>query len=83
MMAWMKGVAKLDILSLDGFACLGNELTFESKVLTYTVLPLIVAFMIFCPLIIARLRGYHDDDHDENHRHITVTDRFWTNLMFM
>jgi len=83
MVVWMKGVAKLDLLSLEGFACLGNEVAFESKVLTYTMLPLIIACMIVCPLILAKLRGYSRHDHNDYHRSVTVTDRFWTNLMFM
>ena len=80
---YIKGLAKLDLMSMDGLACLGNEVTFESKVVTYTAIPPIIAFMIWVPLLTARVRGYHAQEHDENHRDVTVTDRFWTNLMFM
>ena len=79
----IKGLIKLDIFSFSAFACLGTGVGFQSKVIAYTLAPLCITVLIFCPVPVAWLRGYSDHLHQEHSRSVLVQDRFWTNLMFM
>ena len=86
-MMWCKATLNFSVLSLPGVSCLWRDLDYNTKLITYTVIPLAFSFMLLGPVfLILMLRLLNRNSEDQALFEKTsslVLDRFWNALMFM
>jgi len=69
-----KGVFKLDVLALPGLSCLWAGITFQTYMLTYTLVPLGLCATLFLPVAVAYGKGLQKKSPSRWRR---TLDRFW------
>ena len=85
MMVWLKSTLFLDVLQLPGMACLWNGISFQSRLLTYTLGPIAVILLLLLPVAYAWVAGYkskRDVECSEGSKWSAATDAAWKNIMY-
>lgn len=79
-MVWLKVTFNFSILELPGLSCLWAGISFRTKLLVYTLGPLIMASLFLLPVMVELLLVCFRKPTSS----ITVTiDLFWNNIMFL
>jgi hypothetical protein len=83
-MMWCKVTFNFSLLSLPGISCLWRNMDYDSKLMSYTLIPLGLAVMLFSPvLLISFLKHNKQSSMDELKVFSLIQDRFWQAIMFM
>ncbi len=80
-MIWLKGTLFLDIMSLPGLSCLWHGVSFQNRLMTYTLAPLAVIFILLIPVIVNALIVKFVSQSFEQRRERVVS-AAWRNIMF-
>jgi hypothetical protein len=85
LMLWCKVTFNFSILSLPGVSCLWKELGYNSKLMTYTLVPLVLGIMLFMPVLLISILQYFKKNLSEEKKktRVIIEDRFWNAIMFM
>ncbi len=79
-MVWLKVTFNFAILELPGLSCLWAGIAFQSKLLVYTLVPLILALLFLLPVIVELCIKCI---RKESASCRTTVDFFWNNIMFL
>jgi hypothetical protein len=80
-MVWLKGTLFLDIVALPGLACLWRGVSFQSRLMTYTLGPLAVIALFLVPVLVHTLVVKFLFPSYERRTEKVVT-AVWKNVMF-
>jgi hypothetical protein len=86
-MMWCKATFNFSLLSLPGISCLWKGLGYNSKLTTYTLVPIGLGFMLLMPvLLISILKSVQRSSEEKTlfmKKCSIIQDRFWNAIMFM
>ena len=88
-MMWCKATLNFSVLSLPGVSCLWRDLDYNTKLMTYTVIPLAFSFMLLGPVLLILMLRLLTSNRNSEYQALfektssLVYDRFWNALMFM
>jgi hypothetical protein len=81
-MMWCKVIFNFNVLSLPGVSCLWKGIAYNSKLMVYTLVPLVLAIMLWMPVLVLSVLKYARQTPVDNQISIVVHDRFWNAIMF-
>jgi hypothetical protein len=86
-MIWCKVIFNFNLLALPGVSCLWKGLGYNSKLMIYTLIPLVIGFLLWMPVLLTSIMKYTKLHSIEQNRFnnicAIVRDRFWNAIMFM
>jgi hypothetical protein len=95
-MVWFRATFNFNFLSLPGVSCLWANISFRSKLLTYTLGPLGVAVLVAIPVVLSYIRkpeqtsvgstvneGNKGSTKKREERYQLTVDRFWSSITLM
>jgi hypothetical protein len=86
---WCKVIFNFNLLSLPGISCLWKGLGYNSKLMIYTLIPLVIGIMLWMPVILISILNLKcakrslEEQLFFARRNAIVQDRFWNALMFL
>jgi hypothetical protein len=93
-MIWFRATFNFNFLSLPGVSCLWANISFRSKLITYTLGPLGITLLVAIPVIFSYFRrpgqtkaDKEDEtpanENEKEKRYQTTLDRFWSSITLM
>jgi hypothetical protein len=86
-MMWCKVTFNFNLFSLPGLSCLWKGLGYNTKLMLYTLIPLVLGFMFWMPVFFISVLKHVKRSSEEQHLFTKicsiVQDRFWNAIMIM
>ena len=80
-MGWLKGTLFLDVVTLPGLSCLWQGVSFQSRLISYTLGPLAVIALLLVPVLVNKMIvNFWSTSYEQ--RTERVVSAAWKNIMF-
>jgi hypothetical protein len=80
-MTWLKGTLFLDVVALPGLSCLWHGVSFQSRLISYTLGPLVVITLLLVPVFVSKVCGKLVSRFNEETAERVIS-AAWKNIMF-
>jgi hypothetical protein len=80
-MGWVKGTLFLDIVALPGLSCLWRGVSFQTRLISYTLGPLVAVVLLLAPVFVNIVLVKFVSESYEGHREKVIS-AAWKNVMF-
>jgi hypothetical protein len=82
-MLWCKATFNFSMLSLPGISCLWRNMVYDIKLMSYTLIPLGLAVMLYGPVLLLDILQRCKQISKNDAQFSLIQDRFWQAIMFM